>query len=54
MDGTPYKWDSGVVVKIEEVATEYFAIAITNGTIWDVDFAIVKCPNKFPNESMGV
>ena len=54
MDGTPYKCDSGVVVNIEEVVTEDFAIAVTDGTVWDVDSTIVKCPNKFSKESTGI
>jgi len=54
MDRTPYKCDSGVVVNIEEVATEDSVVAVTDGTVWDVDSAIVKFPNKLPNESMGV
>ena len=54
MDRTPYKCDSGVVVNIEEVATEDFVVAVTDGTVWDVDSAIVKCPNKCHNEFIGV
>jgi len=54
MDGTPYKCDSGVVVNIEEVAIEDSFVAVTDGIVWDVDSTIVKCPNKFPNESTGV
>ncbi len=54
MDGTPYRCDSSVVVNIEEVVTIDPAVAITDGTVWDVHSTIVKCTNKFPNESKSV
>jgi len=43
-----------VVVNIEEVVTEDFVVAVIYGMVWDVDSAIVKCPNNIPNKSTGV